>query len=76
MADKMQEHTQEGEEIMLSAADMSEEVESTNSFSDKDKNYTKRMMARRRIEMMRDEKELEKQLTHLDWPEESSFRQQ
>lgn len=76
MAEKMQEHTQEGEEIMSLTADISEDLAAVNGFSDKDKSYAKRMLARRRIEIMRDEKELEKQLTHLDWPEESSFRQQ
>lgn len=78
MADKMQAHTQDGEEIVSLTSDMSEELETMHNLSDKDKdkNYAKRMLARRRIEIMRDEKELEKQLTHLDWPEKHAFRSQ
>lgn len=72
MADKIQESTQEGEENMSLASEISETLERGNGGSDKDSSYAKRMLARRRIELMRDEKELEKQLTHLDWPEEGS----
>jgi len=76
MTDKMQEHSQEGEENMSMASDISEGLEKASGASDKDTSYAKRMLARRRIEIMRDEKELEKQLTKLDWPEGSSFQPQ
>jgi hypothetical protein len=73
MTDKMHEHSQEGDENMSLASDISEGLERVKG-SDKDTSYTKRMLARRRIEMMRDEKELEKQLTDLDWPEGRSLQ--
>lgn len=76
MADKMLEHTQEGEEIISLVSDIAENLEMAHGFSDKDKSYAKRMLARRRIEMMQDEKELEKQLTGLDWAEETPFQPQ
>jgi hypothetical protein len=75
MAKKVRQQPPEEEAMAAAATDLMEGVDEVDGHLLHDEDYTSRMLARRRIEIMKDEKELQKLLDCFDWPEESAFQQ-